>query len=726
LEPDGDPTRHFLLLFKLALTLHAKGPGTAQRAKDLLLRLLSSLHWLQSYRLTVVEEVDRLRPSLAKGKLKSLVGVVKGFLPEQFLWQLSPTAQLVPGCYLINSGKSGLLRLDPFLLTRQEIEARSGGAEVGDLWAFSGLEGSSAVFRESSGVRSRISLKASNLLVKGRTPQDRIVGIKAVDERLVLDMEDEGTEEGLQADEIAEDAGVDDDDLGSTDLRICLNRIQKMLLSLGEPFRSSERVLVELDEIGASLLDLLERCPQQAESFQEVALEWSGQVDQAQETLTAEEMRLVLASRRREVEASLEDLLGGFSRTQSLLMNGVRYRGESPYTSITSTIQDVEYGLKLLLSKDELDQSDGIDWLLGKSFVECEKRLKAVEGLGHLTPVLDVLWRRFPRVFLHYQDSFLELAKLMLKADASRWRSRFNCFSRVVDREIAIEEARAILSGLENVDRSVIAAFLSIHVRKACREIGMAALSPVDRWEILLAPGTHAAIVRDLVEVTCRDCSPSYIKAMFLLLRNRLRSASTPLALNHAFEVLKIFYHVPLFLEAAFFKALLSLHRDLNRKAQKAPEMAEVGRRFEEYVDEFRRKINARDSGVTEMTHIPLPVQRKLARDGYFVEFFICSVRDPIALESVPHALRRADNIRFFKTNSINRFALYRLAEDRYVMREPNIRAAFCRNPKADPKQIRKIMPSIGVAEFKLIAEDKNVSQYARAFARDLLRLKTQ
>jgi hypothetical protein len=725
LGPDGDPTRHFLVLFKLTLTLHAKGPGTAKRAQELLRRLLSSLRWLQSYRLIVIEEMDRPRPSLAKGKLKALVGVVKGFLPEQFLWQVSPTAQLKPGCYLVNAGKSGLLKLDPFLMTRQEIGARSGRVEAGDLWAFSGLDGSLSIFRESYGARSKISLPGGNLLAKGRTPQDRIVVIKAVDERLVLDLEDEGDEMSPQVDQIVEDAGIVDEDPDSMDLQIHLNHIQKMLLSLGGPFRSPERILVELDEIGGSLLNVFERFPQQAESFQEVTLEWSRQLDQTLETLTAEEMRLVLANRRREVEASLEDLLGGFSRTQSLFMNGSRYRGESPYASITSSIQNVDYGLKLLLSKDELDQSDGIDWLLRKGFGECEGRLRAIERTGRLDSVLDILWRRFPRIFLYYQDSFLDLAKLMLKADPSRWRHRFNCFSRVVEREVSMEEARSIIESLSGVDQSVIAAFLSVHVRRGCREIGMAALSPSDRWEILLAPGTHAPVVRELVEVTCKDCPPSYIKAMFLLLRNRLRSASTPLALNHAYEVLKVFYQVPLFLEAAFFKALLSVHRDLNRLAERTPEMAEVGRRFEEYLDEFRRKIHARDAGVTEMIYVPLPVQRKLARDGYFVDFFICSVRDPIALETVPHALRRADVIRFFKSNLVNKSALQHMAEDKYVMREPSIRAAFCRNPKADPKQVRKVMPMIGVSEFKLIAEDRSVSHYARTFAKELIRLKT-
>jgi len=723
LESDGNPTPHFMALFKLALTIHAKGMAAtaAKRAEGLLQQLLRSLLWLHSYRLISVGEVQRLRPSLAKGKFKSLVGVVKGFLPEPFLWQVSPTIELRRGCYLVNPGRTGLLMLKPFLLTREEISERIGRIEGGDLWMFSGLQDSFLALRDSVGVEAKVPIHRTDLLLDDHNlRRDRIIAIQCVDERLIANVE--STEEkGALIDESVEDAALDCEESGSIDFQSSLNRIQRMLLNLGGPFRQPERMVVELDEIGAHLMEDLERFPQRAESFQEVALEWSRHTDQAMEASTAEEMRRVLAGRRREVEAALEDLLGGFSRTQSLFMKGVRYRGDSPYASISPGARDLDNGIKLLLSKDELDQSDGIDWLLGGGFQECEKMLDTIAKSGQREPVLTIIWRRFVRVFLYYQDSFLEVAKYMLKADPAKWRRRFEVFSRVIERDVTVEEARSILESLVAEDRSVIAGFLAMHVRKGCRDIGMAELSPSDRWEILLAPGTHASVVRELVEGTCKDCPPTYIKAMFLLLRGRLRSADTPLALNHAFETLKIFYQVPLFLEATFFKSLLSLHKDLNRQAQKSLEMAEVGRRFEEYFDEFRRKISTRDADIAEMPYVPLPIQRKLARDGYFVNSFICNIRDAIALEAVPHALRRSDVIRFFKTTLVNKSALMRLAEDKNLMRDHSIRTALCRNPKADPRQIRKFMPQLGVAEFRLIAEDRNVSQYARSFAKQLL-----
>ncbi|HKI04738.1 MAG TPA: toll/interleukin-1 receptor domain-containing protein [Thermoanaerobaculia bacterium] len=728
---EGHPSPHFMTFFKLALAFHAKSAGgavAAKRTEDLLHSILGSLLWLGSYRLIVIGEIERPRPPLAKGKFRSLVGVVKGFLPESFLWQMSPRARLERGCYVINPGRTGLLRLDPFLLTREEMMASSGRTDGGDLWMFSGIDLDQIVFQDSAGVQLKFPIRRGNLFSEQSTIRrdERVIAIKLVDERLLPDLEDiEHEENALECENHEEDHTFDEDGSGPSSFKAHFIRIQKALLYLAGSFRPSDRVPVDLDGIGIDLLDAFERFPAKTEAFQEVAIEWSRYVDQALDNSTDENMRLVLESRRREVETRLADLLGGFSRSQGLFMNGVRFRADSPYASNAADIRDLEYGLKLLLGKDELDQSDGIQWLLGKGFKECESKLDDTAGSGRRDRVLDILWRRFPRVFLYYREPFWDLAKYMLKADPAKWRLRLESFRRVIEREISLEEAKLTLEELGEEDRSIIAAFLAMHPRRNCRELGMSSLKPADRWEILLSPATHATVVRELVEITCKDCPPSYIKAMFLLLRSRLRSASTPLALNHSFEFLKIFYQVPLFLEAAFFKALVTLHKDLNIQAEKSQELTEVGRRFEVYFDDFRKKVHGRDNDITDMRHIPLPIQRKLARDGYFVDIFICNVRDPIALEAVPHALRRPDVIRFFKASLVNKSALQRMADDKLVMREHSIKAALCRNPKADSKQIRSFMPQLSVPEFKLIAEDKNVSHYARSLAKQLLMLKT-
>jgi hypothetical protein len=117
------------------------------------------------------------------------------------------------------------------------------------------------------------------------------------------------------------------------------------------------------------------------------------------------------------------------------------------------------------------------------------------------------------------------------------------------------------------------------------------------------------------------------------------------------------------------------------------------------------------------MQHIPLPIQRKLAHDGYLPKYFICNIRDVIALETVRHVEKRPDVIKFFRLRRINARALEKLAENRFLMKDHRLRSVFCHNPKANSVLIRKYLSTLTRREIKEIAIDKNVSAYARELA---------
>jgi hypothetical protein len=114
------------------------------------------------------------------------------------------------------------------------------------------------------------------------------------------------------------------------------------------------------------------------------------------------------------------------------------------------------------------------------------------------------------------------------------------------------------------------------------------------------------------------------------------------------------------------------------------------------------------------MGNIPLPIQRKLAHDGHFIFYFICNVMDLIALETVPHAMKRPDVVKFLRLKIINGRALEKLAENKKLMQEYQNRAAFCRNPKAPPAQLRMYMSGLYEFDLKQIENDRTVNQFAR------------
>jgi hypothetical protein len=178
-----------------------------------------------------------------------------------------------------------------------------------------------------------------------------------------------------------------------------------------------------------------------------------------------------------------------------------------------------------------------------------------------------------------------------------------------------------------------------------------------------------------------------------------------------------MFYHVPLFLQETFFQALIDLHKHLHEKAQLHPITQDLEDKIRQVFQAFCAKGQLKDVDITEMTHIPLPIQRKLAHDGYLPKYFICNVRDIIALETVPHVERRPDIIKFFRLRRINARALEKLARNKLLMREYQNRSAFCHNPKANSALIRTYLSTLTRQDIKDISRDRNVSVYARELA---------
>ena len=128
--------------------------------------------------------------------------------------------------------------------------------------------------------------------------------------------------------------------------------------------------------------------------------------------------------------------------------------------------------------------------------------------------------------------------------------------------------------------------------------------------------------MKELVEKSCHESSDSYIKALFLLLRPRLLHVNNPLSIGQAYHITRLFYHVPIFLQETFFQALIELHKRLNATAQRYPITRELDNEINQEFQAFCAKSRLRDVDITEMKHIPLPIQRKLAHDGYLPRFF--------------------------------------------------------------------------------------------------------
>jgi len=504
------------------------------------------------------------------------------------------------------------------------------------------------------------------------------------------------------------------------ELQAGLSELQSKLLLFSKKAVVNDEVIVEFDNVGVKLLNLLESFPRHFDEFHELIAEYQHFAEKMFSTITDQEYRRLLTFRFRKLEQCIEDLAGGFKYGESFLakeLSGALV--DSPYSfyKVDFDELEIEHGVKKLISSDELQQSEGIDWLLKAGFTKAEKRLQKISDLNMLDPVFTVLWKRFPRILLYYNETFWEFVKYMLSNNPIKWKLRLHALKMLLKRSLTANQASEILKNFVPSEQQILSAFLILHPKRECRKLAMEILPSDDRWDILLCPSVPWLIIQELVEKSCQDSSDSYLKALFLLLRPRLLVVNSPLSIGKAYQIIKLFYYVPVFLQETFFQALIALHKHLNGKAQLHPITRDLEHEIRQAFQAFCAKNQLKDVDITEMRHIPLPIQRKLAHDGYLPKFFICNIRDVIAVETVPHVERRPDVIKFFRLRRINARALEKLASNKHLMREYQNRSAFCYNPKANSVLIRTYLSTLTRREIKDLSRNRNVSAYARELA---------
>ena len=499
-----------------------------------------------------------------------------------------------------------------------------------------------------------------------------------------------------------------------------LIELQSRLLRLSRMEASDDTLILEFDTLTMQLLDLLEAFPTHVGRFHEIISAYQHFAEELFACLNEQEYYRVLSLGLKKLEQRIDDLTGGFRAGEHFLgPESDDTSADSPYAFYTFDFDKFEMGdgLKKLISNDELQESEALDWLLDSGFIEAEKRLQKISSPEQLREVLQVFWRRFPRIFLYYPNSFWGLLRYMPQLDPLKWTLRFYALKKLLTRSLTAEHASEIFDKFIPADRQILSAFLVLHPKKACRSLALDILPSDERWDLLLCPKLPWLIAKELIEKSCEDSSAAYIKALFLLLRPRLIGVSSPLSIGEAYHILNIFYHIPLFLEESFFQALIALHKEIDSKAQFFPVTKEIEGEMKQRFRAFCAKGRLKDVDITEMRHIPLPIQRKLAHDGYLPRFFICNIRDVIALETVRHVEHRQDIIKFLRLRRINARALEKLARNKLLMREHQNRSAFCYNPKANSALLRTYLSTLTRREIKDISRNRNVSAYARELA---------
>lgn len=495
-----------------------------------------------------------------------------------------------------------------------------------------------------------------------------------------------------------------------------INKLHREFLQALQTPGLDDKELVLLSNTATKLTQLLQSAPQHLDELCQVFVEWENRVSRWLTPDAVPTVQRLFSTHQKSISDAWKQSDSSRGRAAPSA------RVSSRYAPSHHKLSQHDAGVKLLLSSNEFEQNEGLDWLLSGGFSKAGTRLARIRDPKELKSVFDVLWRRFARIRLYHRECLDALQSYLDWNGQGPWMARMAKVALCESNETRFHDAEAILTEADETDRLVLASCLLTHPKKECRTLANKYLPAEKSWDTLLCEDVPLLFIH---EILCRisqdcdkkqECDTEYIKTAFLLLIPRLSAIDAPFDIVHCFDILKLFYTLPVFWEDPFFKELNELYCRVISRAFGNSNTQRLAQQFKESFKDLFAHERSRDPRPGNLWNIPLPIQRQLARDGEFIEHFICSSRDPIAFETVPHVIERADKdaLSFFRIPAINVNALNYLAkQDRLNTKYP-IKVAFCRHPKAKADMLKQFLPTLSRRDLTAISQDKMASTFAR------------
>jgi serine/threonine protein kinase len=382
-----------------------------------------------------------------------------------------------------------------------------------------------------------------------------------------------------------------------------------------------------------------------------------------------------------------------------------------------------------LLRPDPLSNEDALDAL-------CTKHLEATARtlLGahqQVTPLVrDLvtgLWRSADQLLLTelYGDGRVHRLLPTLTAlpleEAEGFRRLGALFTGAPQgSKTAHQHVDEILTLGDDDQRGVLTRCLLVHPLFTVRELAASRTPLSDFWSVAVHPRVRAPVLRAIFGQVIERAQPEYLKVFFLCVQDQLQASASTEEVEEAFLILQRMFHEPCFSEDVVFEPLLGLDRSLRQRA------AELGgghppEAYSDDVAAFTAR-GAVDSAPPEsMRDVPLPIQRKMAREGHFLSYFACHANERVAKEVLPHLLRLQDILRFLRLSQIHRAVLVELARERRFFRKDAARLALLQNPRTPASTARVYLPLVPQEQIKQLSKNKHIGVEVRTLAQTFL-----
>lgn len=375
---------------------------------------------------------------------------------------------------------------------------------------------------------------------------------------------------------------------------------------------------------------------------------------------------------------------------------------------------------------DDLDASDAAERLL----TEMAPALREHLGQGHVSEeTVESLWRHCDRLLLRElyatdPPRVLPLLNSIGAQSAAGFSTLATLFGDIDASADEADDARSEFLATPFAQRrpedvAILDRCLSLHPSDDVRDQALERIDLATALNFLLCGPLPLPVLRHLFERAKEEAQPDeYLKVFFLCIKDLIRSA-TDADLDDAFALMRTFFSIDCFHEDVVFEPLIDLDQWLLKKADAAgfADIRSAELSAHAALSAAFTAKGMRESKMDSLRSIPLAVQRKLAREGHFIERFMTHPVDKVALETLPHLMRREDVARILRVPTIHRSVITELAKVRRLFRKDQARLALLQNPKTPANVARIYLPLLPHAQVQNLSRNKHISEDVRALA---------
>jgi len=359
-----------------------------------------------------------------------------------------------------------------------------------------------------------------------------------------------------------------------------------------------------------------------------------------------------------------------------------------------------------LAGRDPLDAHNALDALVNDRVDETVRALHA--GGAVASRLVGVLWRHADALLL--RDLGADRGALRFVPFLAGLGPHGARFARVIE-ALRDRSGIGVVDAIgTDVDDEPLLRCLLLHPVSDVRARAAARVPLSSLWTVVEHARTPLAVQSMLLSQLKKRGHTDHLKVFFFCVRESIAGASSS-ELREAVQLVRGFFEVAAFHEDIMFEPLLDLERILRERAGAA------GLLDDSYAHAVAVFVDEGTSDETPLDHlrdVPLPLQRKLAREGRFLTTFVCHANERIAKECVPHLLRRDDVTRYLRLVTIHRIVLVELAKRRRFFKKDAPKIALLSNPKTPAGIARNYVALVGDEQLRALSNNRHINPDVR------------